>query len=351
VQRWIERIGLGRAARDPHLSLTLAHGHLADGDGGEAEYWAAIACAHLDDPEELAADVPAGLALIDATLARGGTVAMATAAELARTALPEESRWGAMADLMAGVAAHLDGDPEAAHQALSDGARRAAVWNVPLVQILSLAQLALLAATDDDWPTARILASQARAGIDRAGLIARPSIALAMAVSAYVNAADQRRSEALADAAAARALLARVRGFGAWFEVETAAALAAAGAELNEPIVASQFLASARLRLGDLPDAPMLAAWLEEIAAAVARRSASGLADLTPAELRVLRMLPSHLSFRQIADQLIVSPNTVKTQVRSAYLKLGVSSRHEAVEICREALSPDRGDSPAPPGP
>lgn len=351
VQRWIERIGLERAARDPHLSLTLAHGHLADGDGGEAEYWAGIACAHLDDPEDLAADVPAGLALIDATLGRGGTTAMATAAELARTALPRESRWGAMADLMAGLAAHLAGDREAAHQALSDGARRAAVWNVPLVQILALSQLALLAAADDDWPTARILASQARAGVDRAGLIARPSIALAMAVSAYVNAADQRRAEALADAAAARALLARVNDFGAWFEVETAAALAAAGVELNEPAIASRFLAAARLRLLDLPDAPMPAAWLEEIEAAATRRSAGGLADLTPAELRVLRMLPSHLSYRQIADELIVSPNTVKTQVRSAYLKLGVSSRHEAVEMCREALSPDRGDSPAPPAP
>jgi LuxR family maltose regulon positive regulatory protein len=351
VQRWIERIGLERAARDPHLSLTLAHGHLADGDGEEAEYWAGIACAHLDAAESVAADVPAGLALIDATLARGGTAAMATAAELARTALPEESRWGAMADLMAGLAAHLAGDRDGAHQALSDSARRAAVWNVPLVQILALSQLALLAAADDDWPTARILASQARAGVDRAGLIARPSIALAMAVSAYVNAADQRRSEALADAAAARALLARVRGFGAWFEVETAAALAAAGVELNEPIVAAQFLAAARLRLADLPDAPMPAAWLEEIAAAATRRSAGGLADLTPAELRVLRMLSSHLSYRQIADELIVSPNTVKTQVRSAYLKLGVSSRHEAVEICRAALSPDRGDSRTPPAP
>jgi LuxR family transcriptional regulator, maltose regulon positive regulatory protein len=345
VQRWIERIGLARAARDPHLSLTLAHGHLTDGDGGEAEYWAAIACAHLDAPGDLAADVPAGLALIDATLARGGVAAMATAAELARTALPEESRWGAMGDLMAGVAAHLAGDREAAHQALSDAARRAAVWNVPLVQILALAQLALLAAADEDWPTARILASQARAGVDRAGLIARPSVALALAVSAYVNAAEQRRAEALADAAAARALLTRLSDFGAWFEVETAAALAAAAAELNEAAIASRFLAAARLRLAALPDAPMPIAWLEEIDAALARRSSSGLADLTPAELRVLRLLPSHLSYRQIADELIVSPNTVKTQVRSAYLKLGVSSRHEAVEICRAALSPDPGDS------
>lgn len=349
VQRWIERIGLDRVARDPHLSLTLAHGHLADGDGGEAEYWAGIAGAHLDAPSDLAVDVPAGLALIDATLARGGAAAMATAAELARAGLPEESRWAAMADLMAGIAAHLAGEREEAHRALSDAARQAAVWSVPLVQILALSQLALLAAADHDWQTARILASQARAGVDRAGLIARPSIALAPAVSAYVNAAEQRRAEALADAAAARALLGRVSDFGAWFEVETAAALAAAAVELNEPVGASQFLAAARLRLADLPDAPMAVAWLGEIDAAVERRAAGGLADLTPAEMRVLRMLPSHLSYRQIADELIVSPNTVKTQVRSAYLKLGVSSRHEAVEICRAALSPDRGDSPGPP--
>jgi LuxR family maltose regulon positive regulatory protein len=46
---------------------------------------------------------------------------------------------------------------------------------------------------------------------------------------------------------------------------------------------------------------------------------------------------PSHLSYRQIAEELIVSPNTVKTQIRSAYLKLDVSSRHEAVEACRAA--------------
>jgi LuxR family maltose regulon positive regulatory protein len=81
----------------------------------------------------------------------------------------------------------------------------------------------------------------------------------------------------------------------------------------------------------------MLDAWVEEIETAATRLSASGLAELSPAELRVLRLLPSHLSYRQIADELIVSPNTVKTQIRSAYLKLGVSSRHEAVEACRDA--------------
>jgi len=52
---------------------------------------------------------------------------------------------------------------------------------------------------------------------------------------------------------------------------------------------------------------------------------------LTNAELRVLRFLPSHLTFREIGDRLHVSANTVKTQALSAYRKLDVGSRSEAV--------------------
>jgi LuxR family transcriptional regulator, maltose regulon positive regulatory protein len=59
--------------------------------------------------------------------------------------------------------------------------------------------------------------------------------------------------------------------------------------------------------------------------------------SLTTAELRVLRFLPSHLSFREIADRLYVSPNTVKTHVRGIYRKLGVTSRGNAVDRARGA--------------
>ena len=48
---------------------------------------------------------------------------------------------------------------------------------------------------------------------------------------------------------------------------------------------------------------------------------------MTPAEMRVLRYLPTHLTFAAIADELFVSRNTVKTQAISIYRKLGVSSR------------------------
>ncbi|HEY2479991.1 MAG TPA: LuxR C-terminal-related transcriptional regulator [Solirubrobacterales bacterium] len=335
--RWVERIGLERAAADPHLSLTLAHRCLAEGDGGGAEYWADAARPLIDSTAAVGVDLRAGLAVIDAALARGGVEGMAAAARLARSSLERESAWTALADLLIGVAAHLADDPDGARRLLSDAARRAAVWNAPLFQVLALGQLALLAAAEDDWPTARILASQARAAIERCGLVARPFAAVAVAISAYVEAGEHRREEALAGFAAGRALLARLHDCGAWFEVETAAALAAAAVELNDAAGATELLAIARRRLADVPDAPLLDAWVAEIEAGIARISAGGLADLTPAELRVLRLLPSHLSYRQIAEELVVSPNTVKTQIRSAYMKLGVSSRHEAVEACREA--------------
>jgi LuxR family maltose regulon positive regulatory protein len=56
---------------------------------------------------------------------------------------------------------------------------------------------------------------------------------------------------------------------------------------------------------------------------------------MTPAELRVLRYLPTHLTFGAIADELYVSRNTVKTQSIAIYRKLGVSSRDAAVAEAR----------------
>lgn len=337
IERWIERIGTELTTADPHLAVTVAHGHLADGDGGGAEYWAGVARPLLAETADLADDLPAGLAMIDAAVARGGMARMEEAATLAAALLDHESPWNSMADLMAGTSAQLRGEPEHARASLTDSARRAAVWNAPLIQVLALAQLALLAATAEDWAEARILASQARAGIDRAGLVGRPSVALPMAVSAYVLAADQRRLEALADLGAGRVLLSRLRDFGPWYECETALALAAAAVELSEAGPATELVALARGRLDDIPDAPVLDAWIARLEAGIGRLSTSGLDELTPAELRVLRLLSSHLSYPQIADELVVSPNTVKTQVRSTFLKLGVSSRHEAVEACRQA--------------
>ncbi len=57
---------------------------------------------------------------------------------------------------------------------------------------------------------------------------------------------------------------------------------------------------------------------------------------MTTAELRVLPLLVTHLSFAEIADQLFLSPHTVKSQATSIYRKLAVSSRSQAVAHSRE---------------
>jgi LuxR family transcriptional regulator, maltose regulon positive regulatory protein len=58
----------------------------------------------------------------------------------------------------------------------------------------------------------------------------------------------------------------------------------------------------------------------------------SGTLPLTPAELRLLPYLQTHLTADKIAERLYVSSHTVKTQVKAVYRKLGVSSRNDAVQ-------------------
>ena len=65
-------------------------------------------------------------------------------------------------------------------------------------------------------------------------------------------------------------------------------------------------------------------------------------ATLTPRELVVLSALAEHDGTRAMADALFVSPDTVKTQLRSIYRKLGVSSRRAALTVARETGLLDR---------
>ena len=89
----------------------------------------------------------------------------------------------------------------------------------------------------------------------------------------------------------------------------------------------------------------------------VADQSSGWASTLTAAELRLLPLLTTHLSFREIAERLFVSRNTVKTQAISVYRKLDASSRSEAIEraielglvdaaaAARRSISPARDDA------
>jgi len=63
-----------------------------------------------------------------------------------------------------------------------------------------------------------------------------------------------------------------------------------------------------------------------------ARATGSGGTPLTQAELRLLPYLQTHLSFRETAERLFLSRNTIATEAGSIYRKLGVSSRSDAVQ-------------------
>jgi LuxR family maltose regulon positive regulatory protein len=112
----------------------------------------------------------------------------------------------------------------------------------------------------------------------------------------------------------------------------------------HEPAEARRLLARARAIVAALPDAgPTASARIEQAERALRLRPArerepGGAAfwELSERELAVLRLLASKLSQREIAAELYVSFNTVKTHTRAIFRKLGAATRAEAVARARE---------------
>ena len=72
-------------------------------------------------------------------------------------------------------------------------------------------------------------------------------------------------------------------------------------------------------------------------ASAPARTQAAPLLEeLSEAELRIVRYLPSNLKAPEMAAELCVSANTVRTHIRHIYAKLDAHNRSEAVARARE---------------
>ncbi|MGD8683772.1 MAG: LuxR C-terminal-related transcriptional regulator [Chloroflexota bacterium] len=69
--------------------------------------------------------------------------------------------------------------------------------------------------------------------------------------------------------------------------------------------------------------------------APVADAQARLIEPLSERELELLRLLPSHLSYREIGERMYLSTNTVKSYVKSVYRKLDADRRTEAVEHAR----------------
>ncbi len=58
--------------------------------------------------------------------------------------------------------------------------------------------------------------------------------------------------------------------------------------------------------------------------------------DLTRKEEDILVLVAKGLSYPQICEQLVLSPNTIKTHARNIYRKLNVSSKQEAIQLVKK---------------
>ena len=109
--------------------------------------------------------------------------------------------------------------------------------------------------------------------------------------------------------------------------------------DLGNPAGAVGLLDEARAVLAAQPDgaqAQLIRAEQLQQRLASSQRPQSLAEPLTDREEEVLRLLRGSLSRREIAQQLFLSANTIKTHARAIYRKLGVSTRQEAVERARE---------------
>jgi LuxR family maltose regulon positive regulatory protein len=204
------------------------------------------------------------------------------------------------------------------------------------VHALSKAQLAMVAAEREDWEAARHLSQQARIEVDSTPLRDYVWMAVIYAVSGVSLAYWHRPAEARRDAVRATKLLASLSGLAPWMSAEGWILVSQTHLLLGDVAAARETLRTARRHLARVPDAPVLRAHFDRAYEdAAARSSHVAGPPLTAAEIRVVQYLPTHFSFREIASRLHVSRNTVKTQVISAYRKLGVSTRTEAVETAR----------------
>lgn len=202
----------------------------------------------------------------------------------------------------------------------------------------------------DSWRFALLALVQARAGrhdqaraqlvrwqtlIDEYGLRAQPTtVGLECAWAVYAV-HDGDREAAMRHYADAMVKLRRLAPGIALHLIGVAAPLALAMEYVDIP--AAREITTLLVGLPvTAPEAPALVPELQELAARLDRVDLTlDAAGLSPAEAKVLAQLATHLPVPKIAEELFLSPATVRTHASNIYRKLGVHSRSEAVDAAR----------------
>jgi LuxR family transcriptional regulator, maltose regulon positive regulatory protein len=341
VQDWVASFTRDELAGHPRLALAAAYSFLAAGDAAQARHYAVAAAAAMEREADRPGNgsLAAGLAGIEGMIAPAGIPGMADAAARACELEPLDSPWRPIYLFLHGAALHLGGEPLAGAHLLEEAADLSAA-TAPSLTSMCLAQAAMIAIEQRDWEAATDLADRARNVIDARGLGDYPVSALAFAASAAARAHDGRADEAKQDLCRGSDLLAALGDFIPWYGAEARILLAHASLWLADVVGARTLLAEASRLARRTHGAMIFQQWFDDAWSRIdglAETSLAGPSSLTIAELRILRFLPSHRSFREIAAQLGVSANTVKTQAHAVYRKLGAASRSEAVERALDA--------------
>jgi LuxR family maltose regulon positive regulatory protein len=252
------------------------------------------------------------------------------AVEVARTSVKPELG-PALAIL--GRALFFVGDLPAARQVVHEEVTLPDAKKQPHGYVAALGLLAAIESQEGQPEHAAALARDAIAfarlrGLSDSWLVAFAHVGLAHALSQ------------LGDLAAAEREAHRAEGLrrGSQLSVTHAYALL----RLTDVQIARSRIAQARVSLtaaeheiAEFTDPGWLGSLSTELATRLEAPSSETVHDVvetpSPGELAVLQHLPSDLTQREIAEQLYLSLNTVRTHIRSIYRKLGVGSREAAV--------------------
>lgn len=342
VRGWVQELGDTGARAYPPLAVIAAWVWALDGDADAAQRSLATAESMVFDgrPTDGTASLSSGIHILRAVTAPRGVDQMLLDAQHVVALEPPGSPWHPVGSMLLGTAQLLRSRPDDATKAF----RRAADLGRDRQRgaaSVALAQLALLA-VDVDPVASADLAGDALDVVRQGGLQDHPASVLAYAAGALVATLDGETAPAHAHCADARRLAARspVQVVFPWLTTQAALVLGRTLMELDDVPGARSQLDVARAQVSRMQTRGTLPDQVSQLAAELSRRGdrarEAGVVPLTHAELRVLRLMPTYLSLADMAEQLGVSRNTVKTQAAAVYRKLQATTRADAVRRGRE---------------
>ena len=335
VRRWLELFDDRQILGHHALTITAGWVYTALDAGELGARWGRAACdAPVSDAPspDGASSLRSSQALLRATVAPDGVRRMREDAELAATLeVSTGSSWHADAQVALGVARWLSGSSQRALHPLALGAREGSIHN-PSAELAALGYLSLIAIDEEEWTTAEEY--EARAAARLAGLgFGTSRRCLPMLLARTVLLARDPHADAEAAAAEVHRLLEHMVPH-PWMALLTHAVLGEVALERADGIEAEAHAAAAVALLKRYPDAGVLRRRVDDLRSGV--ELARVAEPLTGAEHKVLELLPTHYTDAQIAEQLFISRNTVKTHLKSVYRKLGAATRAEAVQRARD---------------